>query len=123
MADHSGFACSGRSLPACQSRNRWSSGVYASRISRCTAEVVVAAISSPNGGTLAIKRLQDHRPHPRREPDHRLVVRDRAVPCDIRQDLRVGDRPALEKEVTSLLLGENRWTVVSRSIRVDRDEH
>jgi hypothetical protein len=45
------------------------------------------------------------------------------VLCDIRQDLRVGDRPALEKEVTSLLLGEDRWTVVSRSIRVDRDEH
>src|SRR5215469_10713683 len=112
MADHSGFACSGSSLPACQSRNRWSSGVYASRISRCTADVVVAAISSPNGGTLAIKRLQDHRPHPRREPDHRLVVRYRAVPCDIRQGLRVGDRPALEEEITSLLLGENRWTVV-----------
>jgi len=45
------------------------------------------------------------------------------MPCDIRQDLRVGDRPALEKEITSLLLGENRRTVVSRSIRVDRDEH
>src|SRR6516165_3140452 len=121
-ADHSGFACSGRSLRACQSRNRWSSGVYASRISRCTADVVVAAISSPNGGTLAIKRLQDHRPHPRLEPDHRLVVRYRAVPCDIRQGLRVGDRPVLEEEITSLLLGENRWTVVPRSIQVDCHE-
>src|SRR5215472_7579795 len=122
MADHSGLACSGRSLPACQSRNRWSSGVYASRISRCTAELVVAVISSPNGGTLAIKRLQDHRPHPCRKPDHRLVVRDRAVPRDIRQDLGVGDRPALEEEITSLLLGENRWTMISRSTRVDSDE-
>src|SRR5690348_14063363 len=122
MADHSGFACSGRSLPACQSRNRWSSGMYASRISKCTAEPVVAAISSPNGGTLAIKRLQDHRPHPRREPDHRLVVRDRAVLCDLRQDLRIGNRPALKEEITSLLLDENRRTVVSRSIRVNRDE-
>src|SRR6516225_2836693 len=123
IADHSGFACSGRSLPACQSRNRWSSGVYASRISRCTAELTVAAISSPNGGTLAIERLQDHGPHPRGEPDHRLVVRDRAVPCDLRQDPRVGDRPTLEKEITSLLLDENRRTVIPRSIRVDRDEH
>jgi hypothetical protein len=71
---------------------------------------------------LAIQRLQDRRPHPRREPDHRLVVRDRAVLCDLRQDLRVGDRPALEDEITSLLFDENGWTVVSRSIRVDRDE-
>jgi hypothetical protein len=45
------------------------------------------------------------------------------VLCDIRQDLRVGDGPALEEEVTSLLLGEDRWTVVSRSVRVDLDEH
>jgi len=45
------------------------------------------------------------------------------VPCDIRQDLRVGDRPALNKEITSLLLDENRRTVIPRSIRVDRDEH
>jgi hypothetical protein len=82
----------------------------------------VAAISSPNGGTLAIKRLQDHRPHPRREPDYRLVVRDRAVLCDPSQDLRVGNCPTLEEEITSLLLDENGWTVVSRSIRVDRDE-
>src|SRR4051812_32907334 len=113
MADHSGLACSGRGLPACQSRNRWSSGEYASRISRCTAELAVAAISSPNGGSLAIKRLQDHRPHPRRETDHRLVVRDRAVLCHLRQDLRIGDRPTLKEEITSLLLDENRWTVVS----------
>ncbi len=54
-----------------------------------------------------ISRFQDHCPHPRRKPDHRLVVRDRAVLCDLRQDLRVGDCPALEKEVTSLLLDEN----------------
>jgi hypothetical protein len=72
---------------------------------------------------LAIERLQDHCPHPRREPDHRLVVRDRAVLCDLCQDLRIGDRPALKEEITSFLLGENRWAVVSRSIRVDRDEH
>jgi hypothetical protein len=72
---------------------------------------------------VAIKRLQDYRPHPRREPDHRLVIRDRAVPRDICQDLRVGDRPTLEKEITSLLLDENRRTVIPRSIRVDRDEH
>jgi hypothetical protein len=44
------------------------------------------------------------------------------VLCDLRQDLRVGDRPALEDEITSLLFDENGWTVVSRSIRVDRDE-
>jgi len=44
------------------------------------------------------------------------------VLCDLGQDLRVGDRPTLEEEITSLLLEENRWTVVSRSIRVDRDE-
>jgi len=43
------------------------------------------------------------------------------VLCDLRQDLLVADRPALEEEITSLLLDENRWTVVSRSIRVDRD--
>jgi hypothetical protein len=68
---------------------------------------------------LAIERLQDHCPHPRRETDHRLVVRDRAVLCDLRQDLRVGDRPALEKEITSLLLDENRRTVVSGSIAMN----
>jgi len=44
------------------------------------------------------------------------------VPYDISQGLRVGDRPALEEEITSFLLGENGWTVVPRSIRVDRDE-
>jgi len=80
----------------------------ASRISRCTAELVVAAISSPNGGTLAIKRS-------------RIIALIRAgsrttdslsatgLCCaTLRQDLRVGDRPALEEEITSLLLDENR---------------
>ncbi len=42
--------------------------------------------------------------------------------CDIRKRLWIGDRPALEQEVTSLLLDKHCWTVISGGVRVDRDE-
>ena len=51
-------------LPASQSRYCGSSGVYASRVSRWTAEVVVSAIRSRNGGAAPASRLLDDRPHP-----------------------------------------------------------
>jgi hypothetical protein len=71
---------------------------------------------------VAIKRLQDHGPHPRREPHHGLVIRDWAVPGDIGQRLGIGDRPALKQQVTSLLLGEDRRTMVAIRLGVDSDE-
>jgi hypothetical protein len=45
------------------------------------------------------------------------------VPRDIRESVRIGDRPALEQEVTGLLVDEQCWTVISGSVRVDRDEY
>lgn len=57
-----------------------------------------------------------------REPDHRLVVRDRAVPGDGRQRIRVGDGPALEQEVSGLIVDEHRRAVVAAGLGVDADE-
>jgi hypothetical protein len=48
---------------------------------------------------LAIERLLDDLPHPRGEPDYRLVVGDGAVLGRICEHLRVADRPALEDQV------------------------
>ena len=45
-----------------QARYSGSLGVYRSRISKCTADILVAAINSLNGGTVAIEHLQGGRP-------------------------------------------------------------
>src|SRR6266568_2326326 len=119
---HSGSAGSGTGLPASQSRKPSSRGVYASRISRCTADAVVSAINSLNGGTMAIERLLDDLPHPRGEPDYRLVVGDGAVLGHICEHLRVGDRPALEDQVAGLVVDEHGRAVVSACVRVDACE-
>jgi hypothetical protein len=71
---------------------------------------------------MAMKRLQSDCPHPRREPDHGLIVRDRAVPADLRQGLRLGDGPALEQQIAGFFLNEHRRAVVPACVRVDRDE-
>jgi hypothetical protein len=62
---------------------------------------------------LAIERLLDDCPHPRREPHHGLDIRDWTVPTDFRQRLRVGDSQALEQQVPRLFLDEGGGTVVS----------
>lgn len=71
----------------------------------------------------AIERLHDDLPHPGREPDHEFVLRGRTVPFGVRQRLQVGDRPALEQQVTSLFLDERRRTVITIGARVDRDQN
>src|SRR6266849_8181699 len=113
---HWGRAGSGTGLPASQSRKPSSRGVYASRISMCTADAVVAAISSLNGGTLAIERLLDNLPHPCGEPDYRLVVGDGAVVGHICEHLRVGDCPALEDQVAGFVVDEHARAVVSTGV-------
>jgi hypothetical protein len=71
---------------------------------------------------LAIERLLDDRPHPRREPHHGLVVSGRAVLAEFRQSLSVGDCPALEEQVAGFFLDECGWTVVAIGSRVDGQE-
>jgi hypothetical protein len=68
---------------------------------------------------LTIERLLDDLPHPRGEPDYRLVVGDGAVLGHIFKNLRVGDGPALEDQVAGFIVDEHGWAVVSTRIRVD----
>jgi len=71
---------------------------------------------------MAIERLLDDLPHPRGEPDYRLVVGDGAVLGHICEHLRVGDRPALEDQVAGLVVDEHGRAVVSACVRVDACE-
>jgi hypothetical protein len=67
---------------------------------------------------LTIERLLDDLPHPRGEPDYRLVVGNRAVLGHIFENLRVGDGPALEDQVAGFIVDEHGRAVVSARIPV-----
>ena len=71
---------------------------------------------------MAIERLLHDLPHPGGEPDYRLVVSDGAVRGHICQHLRVGDRPALDDQVASLVVGEHGRAVVTICSWVDARE-
>jgi hypothetical protein len=72
---------------------------------------------------LAIEHLLDDRAHPGREPDHRLIIRDGAVPADFRQRRGVSDRPALEQQIACAFLDEHGRAVVAVGPRVDGKEN
>src|SRR6266571_5582255 len=99
--------------------NDGSLGTYASRISRCTAERCVPAISSSNGGTSAgTGHLLKELCHPCREPHHYLAMVRRGL-C---QHHGVSDLPSLEHEVSGRVIDPYRGTVNAVRTWVDADE-